>query len=82
MPKDELSLTSRNFFERARVKLIMSLLIASGGLMLLGFCSFSGGQASKFNSEVSSLLVSKHLILSFEVNINPIFPPFFRFMEL
>ena len=57
MPSDDLSVQSRNFFERARVKLVMSLLVAALGLMMLGFCAYSGGQAQKYNLDVSLFFV-------------------------
>jgi len=49
---DDLSNHSRDFYERTRGKMILSMLVGAGGLMLLGFCAFSGGQASKFSSYV------------------------------
>jgi hypothetical protein len=43
---DALTPPSRDFYERAYMKLCGSLILASFGLMLLGICSISGGQAS------------------------------------
>jgi len=43
---DSLTVTSRIFFERSRAKVAASIFLASFGLMLLGFCSTSGGQAA------------------------------------
>jgi hypothetical protein len=49
---DNLSNQSRDFYERTRSKMILSMLVGAAGLLLLGFCSFSGGQAAKFSSYV------------------------------
>eukprot|EP01041_Mallomonas_annulata_P012932 gene12932-27282_t len=40
---DSLTVTSRAFFERAKIKTAASIFLASYGLMLLGFCSTAGG---------------------------------------
>ena len=50
---DSLTVTSRNFFERTKAKLVASLVVGSASLMLLGFCSYSGGTAANFQSGVS-----------------------------
>ena len=50
MSSDTLTVTSRNFFERTKAKLWQSVVVASAGLMLLGFCAISGGEA-KANNE-------------------------------
>lgn len=40
------------FYERTKSKLTVSLVVAAAGLMLLGFCSYSGGMAASFNTQV------------------------------
>jgi hypothetical protein len=50
---DVLSKGSRDFFERTKVKLAVSIVVASGGVMLLGFCAYSAGQAASYNTMVS-----------------------------
>jgi hypothetical protein len=52
---DVLTTTSRNFFERTKAKLVTSLVLASSALMLLGFCSYSGGMAAGFQSGALAL---------------------------
>jgi len=47
---DVLTPTSRNFFERTKAKLVASLVLGASSLMLLGFCSYSGGTAANFQS--------------------------------
>jgi hypothetical protein len=43
---DGLSSLSRAFYERARMKLGVSLVLGAAALMLLGFCSEAGGQVN------------------------------------
>jgi hypothetical protein len=43
MSADTLTQTSRAFYERAKAKLAASIILGSGALMLLGFCSEDGG---------------------------------------
>jgi hypothetical protein len=45
---DELSLASREFYERAKLKFGLSFFAAGFGLMLLGFCSTAGGLSSSY----------------------------------
>ena len=47
---DVLTTSSRNFYERTRGKVVVSLVLGSASLMLLGFCSYSGGTAANFQS--------------------------------
>jgi len=49
---DILSNQSRNFYERTKGKLALSLLVASTGLMLLGFCAYSGGMSRSLQIQV------------------------------
>ena len=49
---DRLNIPSRNFFERTKLKLSASISIAGIGVMLLGFCAFSAGQAASYNTMV------------------------------
>lgn len=46
MSSDSLTFASRSFFERAKGKMAFSLLVCSFGLMVVGFASFVGGEAS------------------------------------
>eukprot|EP01038_Epipyxis_sp_PR26KG_P009900 gene9900-13320_t len=50
MSADSLTVTSRAFFERTKAKLAFSIFIAASGLMLLGFCSASGGLSASNNN--------------------------------
>lgn len=50
---DELSLQAREFYENTRLKVVASLVIASIGLMLLGFCAADGGQAEYYKTKVT-----------------------------
>jgi len=47
---DVLTTSSRNFYERTRGKVVVSLVLGSASLMLLGFCSYSGGTAANFQA--------------------------------
>lgn len=49
MSADALTTTSRAFYERAKSKLALSIIIGGSGLMMLGFCSSAGGQAQAAN---------------------------------
>ena len=46
MSADSLTVSSRGFYERAKIKVGASIFLASFGLMLLGFCSSSGGESA------------------------------------
>jgi hypothetical protein len=46
---DALSPPSRSFYERTKAKMAVSIVLAASCLMLLGFCSNSGGQAASAN---------------------------------
>jgi hypothetical protein len=46
---DSLTVKSRDFYERAKMKQVLSLVLAATGLMALGFCAAYGGQ-SNFNT--------------------------------
>ena len=48
---DELSTESREFYDKTRMKVVASLVIASIGLMLLGFSAADGGQAEYFKTK-------------------------------
>jgi len=50
---DVLTTSSRNFYERTRGKVVVSLVLGSASLMLLGFCSYSGGTAANFQSDLT-----------------------------
>jgi len=49
MSTDTLTTTSRAFFERAKLKLAASIVIAGTGLMVLGFTSAAAGQSASAN---------------------------------
>ncbi len=63
---DELSTPSRHFYERALMKMSLSLVFAAVGFMFLGFACQSGGLASAYNHllEIDGLSC-KYEILSF-----------------
>lgn len=50
---DELSIGAREFYENTRLKVVASLVIASIGLMLLGFSAADGGQAEYFKTKLT-----------------------------
>ena len=45
MSADTLTVTSRAFYERTKVKIAASIVFGASALMLLGFCSYSAGEA-------------------------------------
>jgi hypothetical protein len=47
---DTLTATSRNFYERTKSKLALSIITGACAMLLLGFCAASGGQSSAANS--------------------------------
>ena len=51
---DSLTASSRSFYERSKGKLALSIVIAAGGLMVLGFCSVAGGLSAS-NSQLKEL---------------------------
>jgi hypothetical protein len=55
---DRLNVPSRNFLERTKVKLAASISLAAVGVMLLGFCAFSAGQAASYQTMVRFRLLS------------------------
>lgn len=46
---DTLTIKEREFYERAKLKLSVSLMFAAFGMMLLGFCSQSGGLSAAYD---------------------------------
>jgi hypothetical protein len=48
---DDLSKTSRSFYERAVFKIYLSLMYGSFSVMFLGLCVIKGGQSSSFGSQ-------------------------------
>jgi len=46
---DTLTIKEREFYERAKLKLAVSLMFAAFGMMLLGFCSQSGGLSAAYD---------------------------------
>ena len=43
---DSLSSVSRKFYEDSRMKVAMSIVVAAGSMMLLGFCTIAGGNSA------------------------------------
>lgn len=54
MSADTLTTTSRAFYERSKAKLALSIITGAAGMVLLGFCSSVGGQASSANESKGS----------------------------
>eukprot|EP00349_Pseudokeronopsis_sp_Brazil_P009650 CAMPEP_0202969012 /NCGR_PEP_ID=MMETSP1396-20130829/14601_1 /ASSEMBLY_ACC=CAM_ASM_000872 /TAXON_ID= /ORGANISM="Pseudokeronopsis sp., Strain Brazil" /LENGTH=127 /DNA_ID=CAMNT_0049696063 /DNA_START=26 /DNA_END=409 /DNA_ORIENTATION=- len=46
MSADTLTPASRDFYERAKSKVALSITVSAVALAFLGFCSFAGGEAS------------------------------------
>lgn len=57
MSADTLTASSRNFFERTKSKVAISIIVSAGALLTLGFCSSTGGVSSAYGdySKVSGL---------------------------
>ena len=51
---DVLKADSRQFFERTKAKLAISIVVGASSLMLLGFGAYSAGQAASYNTMVRS----------------------------
>lgn len=45
---DELGITSREFFEHAKMKMAYSIIFSAGSMMLLGFAAIAGGEANGY----------------------------------
>mmetsp|Transcript_2256 Transcript_2256/g.3066 ORF Transcript_2256/g.3066 Transcript_2256/m.3066 type:complete len:140 (-) Transcript_2256:238-657(-) len=58
MSADALTATSRNFYEWTRAKIIISIVSASACLLLLGFCSYSGGLSNSSNEKKNAATVN------------------------
>eukprot|EP01038_Epipyxis_sp_PR26KG_P007678 gene7678-10448_t len=61
MSADTLTVTSRTFFERTKVKLVLSIVASAAALMLLGFCSTSGGLSAAQNNLLQKTYGDDHL---------------------
>ncbi len=46
MSADSLTSSSREFYERTKLKLVWSVILAGGGLMMLGMCAANGGESA------------------------------------
>lgn len=46
MSADTLSVPSRKFYERVKMKVMLSIYVSGAALMMLGFCSLSAGLSS------------------------------------
>jgi hypothetical protein len=46
---DALTAVSRAFFERAKMKMVLSLTLGAGFLLLLGFTAAAGGESASAN---------------------------------
>lgn len=53
---DSLTASSRSFYERSKGKVALSIVVAAGGLMVLGFCSVAGGESAS-ESQLKELAV-------------------------
>lgn len=51
---DVLKTESRQFFERTKAKLAISIVVGASSLMLLGFGAYAAGQAASYNTMVSA----------------------------
>lgn len=60
MSADTLTLSSRAFFERSKMKVAVSIISSAFGLMLLAFCASVGGQASSAHYAAKPLSSSSH----------------------
>lgn len=58
MSADALTATSRNFYEWAKTKIVISIVTASACLVMLGFCSYSGGLSNSSNERKKSSSVN------------------------
>eukprot|EP01038_Epipyxis_sp_PR26KG_P007900 gene7900-10723_t len=59
---DELSGPSREFYDNAHIKMNISLLLASLGMMLLGFTSTAGGNAQSYKYQSIGATGSKYAL--------------------
>jgi hypothetical protein len=69
LPPCSLSVTSRLFYERTKVKQAVSITCAGFGLMLLGFCSYSAGESQSAKDQagdVPSAINDDNLKASYE----------------
>jgi hypothetical protein len=67
---DSLTASSRSFYERSKAKLALSVVIAAGGLMILGFCSIAGGESAS-NSQLKELYPDDdHIQYSFQALVS------------
>ena len=58
---DTLTSKEREFYERAKLKLSLSLMFAAFGMMLLGFCSQSGGLSAAADYYTQTALYKTYL---------------------
>jgi hypothetical protein len=54
MSADTLTLKSRNFYENTRFKVLASICLGGAGMLLLGYCSVSGGVAKSYHLMASN----------------------------
>ena len=57
---DSLTLSSRQFYERSKAKLVVSVIVAAASMMLLGFCASAGGQAASANEVAGEQTVNAY----------------------
>ena len=69
---DTLPVLSRAFFERAKMKCAVALLVMSSTVMILGFCSFAAGMAQATNIQIKNLppSVPQELLVGVQVRFN------------
>jgi hypothetical protein len=54
MSADTLSVKARDFYERARFKQLLALILAAAGIASLGFCAEAGGESSAYTTRGDS----------------------------
>ena len=52
---DTLTITSRAFYERSKMKLVASIALSGFGLMFLGFCSSAGGNSASAQKSADAI---------------------------
>mmetsp|Transcript_23421 Transcript_23421/g.24062 ORF Transcript_23421/g.24062 Transcript_23421/m.24062 type:complete len:119 (+) Transcript_23421:49-405(+) len=55
MSADSLTIKSRDFYERAKLKQVFALVLAAAGLMTLGFTSSYGGQSNFYTIQLDEI---------------------------
>jgi TRAP-type C4-dicarboxylate transport system permease small subunit len=61
MSADTLTALSRDFYERAKSKIALSITVSAVALAFLGFCAFAGGEAAAANNLTGESALSNNL---------------------